>query len=377
VNGRTIDLTDVNYGGSHAAGTLVVSPEDATVVYTGETIVPEGSTTLNLAAVVTQADDGSPGDLTRAMVQFEVYDQGGTLVTAPVIASVSSDGTCEATAAVPGAETYLVRSVVVGGYFASSPSLPMSGLTIEPTLFQVNAETTASALFGDPDGFGIVKAIWDWDDGTTCDTSLPESPCSLVEPSPLTPGQVIGYHAYTDAGIYTVQLIIIDGSGNTAQALYRFIVVYDLAAGEGFVTGGGWIWSEALWCDPSYCGGAEGKANFGFVSRYKKGANAPTGTTEFNFSAGGLNFHSDAYDWLVVNQAGTNAQFKGAGTINGEGVPGGELYNFMIWAQDQDPDDDAFRIKIWYEEGGNEVIVYDNGFDQILGGGSIVIHQGD
>ncbi len=38
----------------------------------------------------------------------------------------------------------------------------------------------------------------------------------------------------------------------------------------------------------------------------------------------------------------------------------------MIWAKDRDPDaDDTFRIKIWYEDGG-EVVVYDNGFDQGL-----------
>jgi hypothetical protein len=39
------------------------------------------------------------------------------------------------------------------------------------------------------------------------------------------------------------------------------------------VTGGGWIFSEAGWCQlDDICAGAEGKANFGFVSKYKKGA---------------------------------------------------------------------------------------------------------
>ena len=47
----------------------------------------------------------------------------------------------------------------------------------------------------------------------------------------------------------------------------------------------------------------------------------------------------------------------------------------MIWARDLDPDgDDAFRIKIWYEDGG-EIVVYDNGFDQLIGGGNIAIHS--
>jgi len=124
-------------------------------------------------------------------------------------------------------------------------------------------------------------------------------------------------------------------------------------------------------CDP----GPTGKAAFGFVSEYKKGASAPTGNTEFNFKAGNLNFHSDEYQWLVINQGGTNAQYKGSGTINGDLAPNDEAYKFMIWAKDEDPvHGDTFRIKIWYEDNDIETIVYDNGFDQSIGGGNITIH---
>ena len=110
----------------------------------------------------------------------------------------------------------------------------------------------------------------------------------------------------------------------------------------------------------------EGKATFGFVSKYKKGATVPDGNTEFQFKAGDLNFHSTSYEWLVVNQGGTNAQFKGYGTINGAGN-----YGFMLWAGDGAPD--TFRIKIW--DATTEVVVYDNGPDQAIGGGSIVVHK--
>ena len=112
-----------------------------------------------------------------------------------------------------------------------------------------------------------------------------------------------------------------------------------------------------------------GKATFGFIAKYlKKGTNEPTGETEFQFHAGNLNFHSSLYDWLVVNQNNSNAQFKGSGTINGEGD-----YKFMLWAGDHDPD--TFRIKIWTEDSsGVETVVYDNGFEQEIDGGSIVIH---
>lgn len=105
------------------------------------------------------------------------------------------------------------------------------------------------------------------------------------------------------------------------------------------------------------------------MSKYKTGASVPTGNTQFQFKAGDLNFHSDVYQWLVVNQGGANAQFKGSGTINGAGD-----YQFMIWAGDEDLE--TFRIRIWYEDaGGNEVVQYDNGVRQAIGGGNIMIHR--
>jgi hypothetical protein len=154
-------------------------------------------------------------------------------------------------------------------------------------------------------------------------------------------------------------------------------VVYDSSG--GFVTGGGWIMSPegAYFADPSLTG----KANFGFVSKYKKGATVPTGVTEFQFRVADLNFHSDTYEWLVV--AGAKAQYKGVGTINGMGE-----YKFMLSAIDADINDvdvftiDRFRIKIWTEDDlGNENVIYDNALagedDNAMtetGGG--VIHKG-
>ncbi|MFC2010074.1 hypothetical protein ACFLUL_00645 [Chloroflexota bacterium] len=51
----------------------------------------------------------------------------------------------------------------------------------------------------------------------------------------------------------------------------------------------------------------------------------------------------------------------------------GNPYKFTLWAGDGDQD--TFRIKICEEdELGNETVVYDNGFNQEIGGGSIVVH---
>ncbi len=130
-----------------------------------------------------------------------------------------------------------------------------------------------------------------------------------------------------------------------------------------FVTGGGWIWSPegAYFPDPTLTG----KVTFGFVSKYKKDATVPTGNTEFQFKVADLNFHSADYQWLFVT--GTMAMFEGTGSINGMGE-----YKFMIWAGDDVID--TFRIKIWMEDEFGEAIIYDNGFDQEIGGGNIIHH---
>jgi len=164
-------------------------------------------------------------------------------------------------------------------------------------------------------------------------------------------------------GIYDLCVRGTDAASNTGAQACIMLVAYDPEG--GFVTGGGWIDSPVN-TDYRYMQ-VGGRASFGFVAKYKKGASVPEGNTEFQFKAGNLNFHSTSYDWLVVNQGGARAQFKGSGTINGSGD-----YTFMLWAGDGEPD--TFRIKIWYEDGGTEVVVYDNYMEQTIGGGSIVVH---
>lgn len=170
-------------------------------------------------------------------------------------------------------------------------------------------------------------------------------------------------------GVYTVR-----ASFNGDECLFKdssletTVAVYDSSG--GFVTGGGWLMSPAGAYSEDIA--ATGKANFGFNAKYKKGANVPTGNAEFMFHAIGLNFHSTDYQWLVVSGK-DKAQFKGRGTRDGDAT----LYNFKIWVEDSDPD--TFRIKIYSEDSsGNEITppLYDNGSNQTIGGGSIVIHTG-
>lgn len=184
-------------------------------------------------------------------------------------------------------------------------------------------------------------------------------------------------HLYGSAGVYSVSIQLIDQAGSRTEETHDYIVIFD--PDGGFVTGGGWIDSPAgastLYPD------AVGKANFGFVSKYRKGTTIPIGNTEFQFKAGDLDFNSYLYDWLVI--AGSKAMFKGEGTINGTGT-----YGFMISAIDGDlkniAESDKFRIKIW-DKMDEDAVVYDNqavDMDDadpttVIGGGSIVIHSKD
>jgi PKD repeat protein len=224
---------------------------------------------------------------------------------------------------------------------------------------------TVSADFTDPGMLDTHTATWDWGDGSITTVNLDQGARTVSDS-----------HTYTEAGVYTVKLTVTDDDGGSDSAQYQqYIVVYD--PDGGFVTGGGWITSPegAYIPDPTLTG----KATFGFVSKYKKGATVPTGQTEFQFHAGDLNFHSTSYDWLVI--AGAKAKYKGTGAINGAGN-----YGFMLTAIDEkltpSTDVDMFRIKIWNKDNG-DTIVYDNqlGDDDdvdpatALGEGSIVIHK--
>ena len=248
---------------------------------------------------------------------------------------------------------------------------PITSLVMaDPNPAPVNTDITLTAYVDDSETGGsiIVSAGYYSIDGSDpCsmyaeDGNFDES-CEYVEAT---------VPSFTEAGVYNLCVSGADSSGNTGPEECVYLAVYD--SDGGFVTGGGWIMSpEGAYADDL---SLTGKANFGFVSKYKKGATVPTGNTQFQFKAGNLNFHSDSYEWLVVNQAGTNAQYKGAGTINGDLAPNSEAYKFMIWAKDDPDDNDTFRIKIWWEDDyDNETLVYDNGFDQPIGGGNIKIHS--
>lgn len=113
-----------------------------------------------------------------------------------------------------------------------------------------------------------------------------------------------------------------------------------------------------------------GRARFRLVSKYI-GATTPTGRVRFQFKKAGLDFHSANYEWLAISTDSSNAQLRGTGRIDGSNAPNGNLFEFMIWAGDGSPD--TFRIRIWYDVQGAEIVIYDSGFDQPLARGNVRI----
>jgi hypothetical protein len=249
----------------------------------------------------------------------------------------------------------------------SSPDVQPISAPLDP--IQVHTPVGFSASFTDSDTLDTHSAVWSWSDGHTSKGIVTEANGE---------GTVTGSRTYASAGVYTeiVTLTVSDSNGGSSEiSTQQYIVVYDPDA--GFVTGGGWINSPAG-AFPAYPT-LTGKANFGFVSKYVKGANVPTGNTEFDFKAATLNFHSTSYDWLVVG-GNAKAQYKGTGTINGMGN-----YGFMLTAIDGQIKghgaSDTFRIKIWDIQ--TSTTVYDNQMGTsdssdpttTISGGNIIIHK--
>jgi len=260
-----------------------------------------------------------------------------------------------------GGETGYTASVTVNNV------APVVGvITVDNDLVPIGTEITASASFTDTGTADTHTATWNWGDGSSTGT---------VTPAP-GGGSVQDMHTYSVPGVYTIELTVTDDDTDNNSVIYQYVVVYD--PNGSFVTGGGKIDSPAgaYLFDLSLTG----VANFGFVSKYKQGANIPTGHTEFQFHAAGLDFKSTDYQWLVV--AGARVQFKGTGTI--KDVAGS--YGFFLMAIDGEINggggSDKFRIKIW-DASDDSIMIYDNevGSDTdadpttVIQSGSIVIHK--
>jgi parallel beta-helix repeat protein len=230
----------------------------------------------------------------------------------------------------------------------------------------ISEEVYLTGNFSDNDYLDTHNATINWDDGNITNGTIAGSDGIYT---------VAGSKTYLQAGVYTITLTVTDNNGGSDIEIFQYVVLYN--PDGGFVTGGGWINSPQGAYTPN--SNLTGKANFGFVSKYKKGKQTPSGNTEFNFKVADMNFHSNDYEWLVVTHH--KAMYKGNGTINNAGD-----YGFLISAIDEDltnsTDVDLFRIKIWDKDNNDEVI-YDNMLGEEedadptteIGGGNIKIHK--
>lgn len=316
------------------------------------------------------AGDADPGDtLTYLWSQSGAAFDGGATCTiaAPTALDTSvkcdDDGTLTLDLTVSDGTASTTSSTMVG-VGNVNPTIDITA-PVDGALVAMGTPVTVASTFADAGANDVPTMVCtvDWNAGAGfVGATQSGTSCNAT-------------NTFTAAGVYNVSMKADDGDGGTALDTVM-VIVFDPSA--GFVTGGGWITSApgSYVADPSL----SGKATFGFVSKYKKGASVPTGETEFQFHAGSFNFHSDAYQWLVVS--GPRAQYKGTGTVNGA-----TGYSFLLSATDGQVSGgggtDKFRIKVWDTTSGT--VVYDNVLGepdallsanpQVIGGGSIVIHK--
>lgn len=222
----------------------------------------------------------------------------------------------------------------------------------------------------------LATVVWDWGNGITSAGNIDFASSTIT-----------GSHNYatsTGTGVYQVALTVKDFCDITVSKTFEYVVVYDPSG--GFVTGGGFVNSPAgaLREDETLTG----KANFGFVAKYQKGA--ANGQTEFQFHSASFNFKSTSYESTRLVISGNKANYKGEGTIAGREGTFGFMVSAVYGQYNGGTAPDRFRIKIWelLVNGAEGELVYDNilgtalenynlttNAGTIISGGSIVTHN--
>ena len=339
---------------------------------------PPGVTVANAsgnegAAIPIQASafdyEGDPMATSLSMAPFSGTDAGATCVIADPTAlnttvTCTDDGIYTLTlTANDGVNPDVVQNATLT-VANVAPAVAITSVT-PALLVPVNTNVTVTASIADAginDTFTAQTCEFNMDDGSPALIGVPVAGvCSQSK-------------VFATAGVFSLTVSGTDDDGGVGTAS-TLLIVFDPSA--GFVTGGGTINSPAgaYTPDPSLIG----PANFGFFSKYQKGASVPTGETNFWFQAADFNFKATSYQWLVV--AGPRAQYKGFGQVNGAGN-----YGFLLTVVDGEASGgggvDKFRLKVWAV--ATSAIIYDNvpgGSDdmdaanpQALASGSIIIH---
>jgi hypothetical protein len=354
-NTVTLSVIDQNSNVATEVATVTVKDESAPVFTAVPALITLATDANKCGALVTYLTPTASDNCT-----YNILQTAG-LASSSVFPIGTTTNTFTVTDASGNAATASFDVVVTNDL----PQLKPLTFTAPATPLVINSTVNMSIGFVDDN---LKSAVWNWDDGSSSTGHID-----------FTNRRITGNRTYTTPGVYTPTVTVTDWCGQTTQETYLYVVIYD--PNGGFVTGGGWINSPAGAYKADLA--LAGKANFGFVAKYKKGSSVPDGNTEFQFKTGNLNFNSTAYDDMRLVIAGAKANYKGVGTINGSGN-----YGFMVAAIDgqynKGTGPDKFRIKIWDRSNG-DIVVYDNNLNSVnagedadpemtIAGGSIVIH---
>jgi ELWxxDGT repeat protein len=158
-HGRELWMSDGTAEGTFLVADIAPGPLSST---------PEEMTPLD-RKVYFSADDGSTG---IELWSFEIEDEASTTDTDPVIE-----------------EMY-----------------------VSPDVLYVGEQTFAAVAFNDPDPQQAHTVYWYWGDGDATTVELPPGPGGY--------GSAVGYHVYTEAGVYTVEVVVADETGRAAFGSY-------------------------------------------------------------------------------------------------------------------------------------------------------------
>ena len=217
----------------------------------------------------------------------------------------------------------------------------VNSVTVNNPMNSVNSSVTATVAFSDPGTSDTYTLVWDWGDGATSQTTATETGNGT--------GTASTNHSYTTAGVYTVNVKVVDKDNAFGTGTYQFVTVYD--PNGSFLTASGTFTSPqgAIVNNPS----ATGDMKFGVNAKYVAGNSTPNGKIKLDFRGGDFSFNTTSYNWLVIQN--NVAYLSGAGTINGSGN-----YNILLTGFDGNQTNTSDAIRVQITDPSTNTVVYDN-----------------
>ena len=334
-----ISVTDDD-GGTGSASLLVRVLNTAPQVSAGADITLDEGATLARTATITDTPDTWTGTVDygdgagptpaavsgNALLLSHVYrDNGDYDVLARVSDSQGAIGTA-------GFIAHVRNVAPIVGAIAG---VPLGAV-------RVGAPVELRAPFTDAGSLDTHTSTWRWGDGST-------------SPGTIAARTSAASHAYAAAGAYSVTAVVTDDDGGSGESSPATVLVYDLGAGS--VVGAGKL---------------SGPGSFALAVR--NGGGTTRGSVQFSTGRGGIGFHAESPEWLLVD--------RGCALTTGRGrVDGRTGFSFWVTAV-QVGGRDRFRIRIWRTATG--AVVVDTGSGPLtdcatadrIAGGFVVVRGG-